>query len=433
MDALDRLTGLLGVAALVGTAVLLSRDRAAIRWRTVGAGLLLQFALAFLLLRFPPVVAAFDLLAAAVAKVISFADEGTRFLFGPLADPSGAWGFVFAVKVLPIIVFFAALMGVLYHLGVMQRLIALFALALRRVLGVTGVEAMSAAANIFVGQTEAPLTVRPYIARMTRSQLMCVMAGGFATIAGSVMAAYISMLGGDDPAARTLVAKHFMTACVMSAPAAILFAKAILPETEEPVDAAPGAPDTLPRTTANVLDAAAEGATDGLRLALNVGAMLVAFVSLIALVNWPLAAISALELDWLPVASWRADLGLPVLTFENILGTLLRPVAWLMGAGAESAMLGAWMGKAVIATEFVAYADLAGSIRAGAVSPRTQLIATFALCGFANLPSIAIQIGGLSAMAPERRADLAALAPRAMVAGAFACWTTGAVAGVLAP
>ena len=161
--------------------------------------------------------------------------------------------------------------------------------------------------------------------------------------------------------------------------------------------------------------------------------MLVAFVSLIALVNWPLAAISALELDWLPVASWRADLGLPVLTFENILGTLLRPVAWLMGAGAESAMLGAWMGKAVIATEFVAYADLAGSIRAGAVSPRTQLIATFALCGFANLPSIAIQIGGLSAMAPERRADLAALAPRAMVAGAFACWTTGAVAGVLAP
>ena len=191
MDALDRLTGLLGVAALVGTAVLLSKDRAAIRWRTVGAGLLLQFALAFLLLRFPPVVAAFDHLAAAVAKVISFADEGTRFLFGPLADPSGAWGFVFAVKVLPIIVFFAALMGVLYHLGVMQRLIALFALALRRVLGVTGVEAMSAAANIFVGQTEAPLTVRPYIARMTRSQLMCVMAGGFATIAGSVMAAYI--------------------------------------------------------------------------------------------------------------------------------------------------------------------------------------------------------------------------------------------------
>ncbi len=430
---MDRLTGLLGVATLVGAALLLSKDRAGIRWRTVGAGLLLQFALAFLLLRFAPVVAAFDLLAAAVAKVISFADEGTRFLFGSLAEPSGAWGFVFAVKVLPIIVFFAALMGVLYHLGVMQRLIALLALLLRRTLGVSGVEAMSAAANVFVGQTEAPLTVRPYIARMTRSQLMCVMTGGFATIAGSVMAAYISMLGGDDPAARTLVAKHFMTACVMSAPAAILFAKIMLPEREEPVDELPGARAAPPRTTSNALDAAAEGATDGLRLALNVGAMLVAFVSLIALVNWPLAALSELELSWLPIASWRAELGLPVLTFQNILGTVLQPLAWLMGGGAESAKLGAWMGEAVIATEFVAYADLAESIRAGEVAPRTQLIATFALCGFANLPSIAIQIGGLGAMAPERRADLASLAPRAMVAGAFACWTTGAVAGVLAP
>ena len=423
-------TGLAGVLAILGIALLFSTDRRAIRPRTVLAGLALQFVLAFLLLRFPPVVAAFDLFAAGVAKVISFADEGTRFIFGNASDAGGAWGFIFAVKVLPIIIFFASVMAVLYHLGIMQRVIAVLAALLRRALGVTGVEAMSAAANIFVGQTEAPLTVRPFIPRMTRSQLMAVMAGGFATIAGSVMAAYVVMLGGDDPAARAEVAKHFMIASVMSAPAALVIAKIMLPETQSPPDESVAGLRNLPRTTANVMDAAADGATDGLKLALNVAAMLVAFVSLIALLNWPLAALSDLNSDWLPIASWRAQLGLPVLTFQNILGAVLQPIAWLMGAGSDAHKVGAVMGQAVVATEFVAYLDLAGMMKSGEMSSRASTIAIYALCGFANLPSIAIQIGGLGAMAPERRSEIAALGLRAMTAGALACWMTGAIAGV---
>ena len=423
-------TGLAGVLAILGIALLFSTDRRAIRPRTVLAGLALQFVLAFLLLRFPPVVAAFDLFAAGVAKVISFADEGTRFIFGNATDAGGAWGFIFAVKVLPIIIFFASVMAVLYHLGIMQRVIAVLAALLRRALGVTGVEAMSAAANIFVGQTEAPLTVRPFIPRMTRSQLMAVMAGGFATIAGSVMAAYVVMLGGDDPAARAEVAKHFMIASVMSAPAALVIAKIMLPETQSAPDESVAGLRNLPRTTANVMDAAAEGATDGLKLALNVAAMLVAFVSLIALLNWPLAALSDLNSDWLPIASWRAQLGLPVLTFQNILGAVLQPIAWLMGAGSDAHKVGAVMGQAVVATEFVAYLDLAGMVESGEISSRASTIAIYALCGFANLPSIAIQIGGLGAMAPERRSEIAALGLRAMTAGALACWMTGAIAGV---
>ena len=299
------LTGLLGVAALLAIAFALSANPRRIQLRPIVAGLLLQFTLAALLLKFPPAVAAFDALAAGVTKVISFTDEGTRFIFGNAADASGAWGFIFAVKVLPIIIFFASFMAVLYHLGLMQRVIALLARALRGALGVTGVEAMSASANIFVGQTEAPLTVRPFIARMTRSQLMAVMTGGFATIAGSVMAAYIVMIGGDDPAARAEIAKHFMIASVMSAPAGLLMAKIMLPETESPADESIAELRKMPRTTANVMDAAAEGAGDGLKLALNVAAMLVAFVSLIALLNWPFAALSEVNADWLPIAAWR--------------------------------------------------------------------------------------------------------------------------------
>ena len=425
-------TGLLGVVVILALGYALSKHRRAIRARTVLGGVLLQFVLAFLLLRFPPVVAAFDAFATAVAKVISFADEGTRFIFGNAADASGAWGFIFAVKVLPIIIFFAALMSILYHYGIMQRVIALLARILRGALGITGVEAVSAAANIFVGQTEAPLTVRPFIGRMTESQLMCIMVGGFATIAGSVMAAYISMLGGADEALRIEVAKHFMTASVMSAPAAIAMAKLMMPETKTAADESIAALRTLPRETVNGVDAAAAGAADGLKLALNVAAMLVAFVSLIALLNWPLAALSEVNASWLPIASWRAELGVPVLTFQNILGFILQPIAWTMGAGGDSHALGSLMGQAVVATEFVAYLDLATMKASGAISERGAMIAIYALCGFANLPSIAIQIGGLGAMAPERRGDLARLGLRAMTAGALACWMTGAVAGVVA-
>ena len=426
-------TGFLGIAAILGIGWALSLDRGRSPWRTVAGGVLAQLAIAFLFLRFPPVVAAFDVLALGVTRVISFADEGTRFVFGSLAADGGPWGFVFAVRVLPVIVFFASLMSVLYHLGVMQRLVAAIAWCLRRALHVTGVEALSAAGNIFVGQTEAPLMVRPFIAGMTRSQLMAIMVGGFATIAGSVMAAYVALIGGSDEAARVEVAKHFITASVISAPAGLVMAKLMVPETERPADETPEALRSLPRTAANVVDAAAEGASEGLRLALNVGAMLVAFVSLIALLNWPLAALSEVDAPWLPVAGWRAALGLPVLSFQNVLGGILHPLAWLMGAGADSHQVARLMGTQVVATEFVAYVDLAAMVREGSISDRGVTIAVFALCGFANLPSIAIQIGGLGAMAPSRRQDLARLGLRAMCAGALACWMTGAVAGILTP
>lgn len=425
--------GILGVVAILFIGWLCSTDRRAINRRTIIVGVACQFAVAFLLLRFPPIAALFTLFARAVTRVISFADEGTRFIFGNAADASGAWGFIFAVQVLPVIIFFASLMAVLYHLGVMQRVVAVLASLIQRALGITGSEALSSAANIFLGQTEAPLTVKPFIAGMTRSQIMCIMVGGFSTIAGSVMAAYIVLIGGQEESARVVVATHFMTASVMSAIAGIVMAKLMLPETDIPRKESIDDLHALPRTTANIMDAAAEGATDGLKLALNVAAMLVAFVALIALLNWPLAALSEVNVDWLPIAQWRQSMGIPVLSFQNILGVVLQPLAWLMGTGAEARTVGSLMGEQVIATEFVAYVDLANQVKAHTISPRAETIATYALCGFANLPSIAIQIGGLSAMAPSRRADFAKIAPRAMVAGALACWMTGAIAGVLVP
>lgn len=427
---MERYIGLLGVGVLILIAYLLSSNRRAISWRIVLLGVTLEFFMAFLLLNFKPVVAVFDVLARGVTKVISFADEGTYFLFGKLSDSSQVWGFVFAIKVLPIIVFFASLMGVLYHLGVMQRIVAGVAWLLRRTLKVTGVEALSTAANIFVGQTEAPLTVKPYIAGMTRSQIMCIMVGGFANIAGSVMAAYIMLLGGDSEPEQILFAKHLMAASVMSAPGAIVMAKIMLPETEIPRDESAGSLLEEEKTTRNVMDAAAAGATDGLHLALNVAAMLVAFVALLAMINWPLIAFS----QWAPVAEWRAGHGIPVLSLQTILGYILMPLAWCLGVPwAECRQFGALMGTQMIATEFVAYLDLSKQISDGTISHRTAQIAAYALCGFSNVPSIAIQIGGLSAMAPQRRADFAAIGPKAMLAGALSCWMGGAVASVFIP
>ena len=315
--------GLVGILALVLIGVALSEHRRGINWRLVGTGIVLQGVIALMLLRVPGVVDAFDLLAVGVTKVISFADKGTEFLFGKLADASMPWGFVFAVKVLPTIIFFSALMAVLYHLRVMQVIVAGVAWALRRTLGITGAEALSAAANIFVGQTEAPLTVRPYIAGMTRSQLAAVMAVGFSTIAGSVMAAYVNMLGGDSEASRVLFAKHIITASFMAAPAGLVMAKILVPERESPREESLNALLHEEKTTSNVLDAAASGATDGMKLALNVAAMLAAFVALLALLNWPLEALSMQS----GVAAWREANGVPVLNLQAILGYVLYPLA----------------------------------------------------------------------------------------------------------
>lgn len=423
-----QLQGLIGVVVLLALAFALSTNRKRVNWRLVGAGVALQFVIAVLLLRVPGTADAFAFFATIVTKVISFADEGISFVFGNLANAGMPWGFVFAVKVLPIIIFFASLMAVLYHLGIMQRVVAVVAWLLRRTLGVTGVEALSASANIFVGQTEAPLTVRPYIATMTRSQIMTIMAGGFATIAGSVMAAYIVKLGGDSESQRVLFATHLMTASVMSAPAGLVMAKLMMPETQTPRDESMDKLVQTERETRNVLDAAAAGATDGLKLALNVAAMLIAFIALLAMLNWPLSTLS----QWGPIDTWRVSHGLPIFTFQNILGAILQPLAWTMGVAWDDCReFGSLLGTQAIATEFVAYLNLSDHIANGTVSPRTSQIAAYALCGFANLPSIAIQIGGLSALAPERRAEFASIGLRAMVAGALACWMTGAIASIM--
>ncbi|MCH8054211.1 MAG: hypothetical protein IH895_09135 [Planctomycetes bacterium] len=278
---MQRFVGILGVLALLGLALLLSRHRKRISPRIVLSGIGLQVVLGWLLLSFPPVVQAFDYLASGVNIVIGCADTGIEFVFGPrLMDPTGPWGFVFAVKVLPVIIFFSSLMGVLYHLGIMQRVVAGLAWVLRSIMGVTGTEALAMAANVFVGQTEAPLCVKPYVDKMTVSQLMALMVGGFATIAGSVLVAYVGILGGDDPAQRELFIKHLLTASVMSAPAAFVIAKIMLPEVDTPLDERKFLHEQK-HETQNVLDAAARGATDGLKLALNVAAMLIAFVAII--------------------------------------------------------------------------------------------------------------------------------------------------------
>jgi concentrative nucleoside transporter, CNT family len=424
---MSNLTGLLGVTVFVAIALLFSTARSRINWRLVASGIALQFTLAFLLLRFPPVVALFEFLARAVTKIISFSDAGITFVFGELGNAGGPWGFVFAVRVLPVIIFFASIMAILYHLRVMQAVVACVAWVLRRTLGVTGAEATSAAANIFVGQTEAPLTIRPYLPTMTRSQICAVMVGGFATIAGSVLAAFVGILGGESEEARVLFAKHLLTASVMSAPAGLVMAKLLMPETETPRDEALGSLLAQPVETRNVLDAAVSGASDGLRLALNVGAMLIAFAAIIAMLNWPLSALSEQQ----HVASWRLDYGIPVLTLQTILGTLCTPAAWLMGVPwADCTKFGSLIGQQVVATEFVAYLDLGKHIKNNTLDPRSAQIATYALCGFCNFASIGIQIGGLSALAPDRRADFAAIALRAMFGGLLACWCTAAVAGI---
>ncbi len=424
----SRFHGLIAVAAFLAIAWACSSARRRVNLRIVVVGLSLQAVIALLLLRVPATAEAFDLVAALVAKAISFADEGSRFVFGSLSDPNGTWGFVFAFRVIPVIIFFAALMAVLYQLRVVPMIVAGMAWCLRRSLGVTGTEALATASNVLIGQTEAPLCVRPYLPSMTRSQLMVVMTGGFATIAGSVLAGYVSFLGGDDEARRIEFARHLLTASLMSAPAAFVMAKLLIPETEAPDEGTVESAELRPG--ANVLDAIAIGAGDGLKLSLNVAAMLIAFVSLLALLDWPIRALG----DWMPIAEWRGEMDFGPWGITPLLGLLFTPVAWMLGiASGETSAVGELLGTQIVATEFIAYLRLADMQSAGELSHRSVVIATYALCGFANLPSIAIQIGGLGALAPSRRADLSRLAFRAMCGGAMACWSTAAIAAMVLP
>ena len=406
-----RLVSVFGIFALLGLCYVLSRDRRRISWRLVGTGLAIQAVLGLLFLQWEAGNRWLRGVGEGVKSFLDLSAAGTAFVFGELANPahSSGLGFVFATQVLPTLIFFSSFMAVLYHLGLMQLVVRGMAVVTTRLLGTSGSETLSACANVFVGQTEAPLMVRPFLPRMTKSEMHAVMTGGFATIAGGVFALYVGF--GIEPG-------HLMVASVMAVPAGLVCSKILLPETE--VSETMGRVvmhDT--RTTANVVEAAANGALDGLRLALNVGAMLVAFLGLVAVLDWMLGG----------VGSW---IGVDELSVGWVLGWLFSPIAAVMGVQAdEIRTLGELLGTKIALTELIAYRDLGVMKDAGTLSPRTVLIASFALCGFANLGSVAIQIGGLGAMAPERKPDLARLVFRAMFAGAIATCVTACLAGAL--
>ncbi|MCF7675248.1 MAG: NupC/NupG family nucleoside CNT transporter [Akkermansiaceae bacterium] len=397
---------MIGIAVFVGVAWALSDARAEIRWRTVVPAFAIQIGIGALVFGVPQGRAGLAWLSARVTDAIGAGKAGVDFLFGSLTTDGGPAGFVFALRVLPMIVFFSSLIAVLYYLGIMQWVIRLLGGGLRKLLGTSRAESLSAAANIFVGQTEAPLVVRPYIPGMTSSELFAVMVGGLASVAGSVLAGY---------AAMGVEMKYLLAASFMAAPGSLLFAKLMKPEVGQPrEEVRPFA--TGDETPANVLDAAALGASTGLRLALNVGAMLLAFIGLIALLNLMLGGIGG----WFHHPGW---------SLQGILGGLFAPVAWLAGIGpGEMTQGGSLIGQKLVLNEFVAYVELAG-IQDG-MTAKTRAICSVALCGFANFSSIAILLGGLGGMAPGRRAEIARLGVRAVVAGTLSNLTSAAIVGL---
>ncbi|ALN84463.1 na+ dependent nucleoside transporter family protein [Lysobacter capsici] len=427
MESISRVAfGLFGLAVLVGIAWVFSVKRRAVDWKLVGIGISLQIAFAAVVLLVPGGKDVFDSIGKGFVHVLEFVGAGSKFIFGDLMDVS-KFGFIFAFQVLPTIIFFSALMGVLYHLGVMQAIVRAMAWAITKVMRVSGAETTSVCASVFIGQTEAPLTVRPYISKMTESELITMMIGGMAHIAGGVLAAYVGMLGAGDPVQQAFYAKHLLAASIMAAPATLVIAKILVPETGEPLTRGTVKME-IEKTTANIIDAAAAGAGDGLRLALNIGAMLLAFIALIALVNAPLT--------WLgEQTGLAAALGRPT-DLSTLLGFVLAPIAWVIGTPwGDATVVGGLIGEKVVLNEFVAYTHLADIVNnkvAGIqLSEEGRLIATYALCGFANFSSIAIQIGGIGGLAPERRQDLARFGLRAVLGGSIATFMTATIAGVL--
>lgn len=407
---MERCIGLIGIVVILGIAYLLSENKKKIKWKLVGMGLVLQIVFAVLILKVPLGRTIFEGASSAITQLLDFTRQGTNFLFGPLADasPDGI-GFVWVIQILPTIVFFSALMGVLYHLGIMQFVIKVIAKFICKLLGTSGSETLSAVGNIFLGQTEAPLLIKPFVKDMTKSEIMAIMIGGMATVAGGVMAGYVAM---------GINAGYLLTASIMAAPAGLILAKILIPETEES-KTKNSADIVVEKTVANVVEAAANGASEGLGLALNVGAMLLAFIALLALVNFGIGAIGGL-------------FGFPELSFELILGKLFSPLVYVMGVPTtDIGVAGSLMGQKIILNEFVAYSELSNLIKVGALQPKTVMILTYALCGFANVSSIGIQIAGIGGLAAEKKSTIAKLGFKALIGGVLATCLTGTIAGIL--
>lgn len=438
------LRGILGMAVIIGLAFLFSNNKRRINWRLVGTGLGLQFLLAIFILKSEPLEAFFSplgwpkLLFKWIAQffvvVLKYTTEGAAFLFSFLGkgpEYSDSLGVIFAFQVLPTIIFFASLTAILYHYGILQFVVRILSKGMQKLLGTSGAETLSVISNIFVGQTEAPLVIKPFIEKMTKSELLTVMTGGMATIAGGVMAAYVAMLGTsfasanglEIEVAQQLFAERLLGASLMAAPAALVIAKILYPEVEESVTAG-DVKMVVEKTDANGIDAAATGASVGLKLAANVGAMLLAFIALLAMMNGMLGSIS----DAVGLTSF---LNQP-LSIELILGWLFAPLAFAVGVPWNDAItMGSLIGTKIVLNEFVAYLKLAEEVAAASLDPKTIVMATFALCGFANFSSIAIQIGGIGGLAPSRKSELAKFGLKAVFAGTLATLMTATIAGML--
>jgi len=412
--------GLFGLAVLISVAYAFSSNKKSVNWNQIAAGVGLQIVFAVIVILVPGGREFFNAISRVFVKIIDFAMIGAQFVFGDLAKAS-EFGFIFAFQVLPTIIFFASLMAVLYHIGLMQKIVQGMAWVMLKVLRISGSESLSVAANVFIGQTEAPLVVRPYIAKMTESELFTMMVGGMATIAGAVLAAYIAMLGGTDEAQRLFYARHLLAASVMAAPATIVIAKLLKPETEDSLTKGTVHLE-IEKTATNVIEAAANGAADGVKLSLNVGGMLLAFFALITMVNFPLA--------WVGQVTGLETIIGQTLSLSIILGYILSPLAWIIGVPwNEATVVGGLIGEKIVINEFVAYMHL-GEIKQ-TLSEHSVLISTYALCGFANFSSIAIQLGGIGGLAPNRRSDIARLGMRAVLGGTLATMMTATIAGVL--
>lgn len=402
-----RLVGVFGILAILGIGVALSSNRRAISWRVVAWGVGLQAAFAVFVLRVPVGQRIFQALGRFVTAILSFSYIGSEFVFGEIGKQHSSLGVIFAFQVLPAIIFVSALFAIMYYLGIMQLVVRVFAVVMNKVMGASGAESLNVAASIFMGQTEAPLTIRPFLPRMTRSELMTVMTAGMAHVSGSIMAAYIAF---------GIEARHLLTAVIMTAPGTIMMAKILEPETGQP-ETMGGVKVDIPRTDVNVVDAAARGTTEGLHLMLNVIAMLVSFIALIALANGGFGWVHG-HLSWFPA------------NIQTVLGWVFAPIAWVMGVPwHDSGTIGSLLGTRMVLNEFIAYSQL-GPLRA-TLSPVSFTIATFALCGFANVGSVGIQIGGIGSLAPERKGDLARLGFRAMLAGTLANFLSATLAGML--
>ena len=428
MDFISILRGVLGLAVLIGIAWLFSSNRKAIKWKVVGFGIMTQIILALAILKVNFIQKAFEFVGKGFVKILDFTRDGSEFLFGGLLDVS-SYGFIFALQVLPTIIFFSALTSVLFYLGIIQKVVYGLAWVFTKLLNVSGAESLSVAGNIFLGQTEAPLMIKEYLPSMNRSEILLVMIGGMATVAGGVLSAYIAFLGGDDPVQRLLFAKHLLAASIMAAPGAIVVAKILIPQTE-PINS--NIEVSKQKVGSNFLDALSNGTTEGLKLAVNVAAMLLVFFAFIAMVNYGFFKLGAATgLNEIIASSSGGQY--VSLSLQYILGNLFAPLMWIIGVASEDiTLVGQLLGEKIIVSEFVGYTSLADLKTSGAfASQKSIIMATYILCGFANFASIGIQIGGIGSLAPSQRKLLSEFGLKALLGGTIASLFSATIVGAI--